>query len=116
MTWVDDDGLEVEFTCLARAPACQIVIGEIIEQLSRTRRNLHRALVVRVSFAKALLGIEDGALQNERLQIRGMLFQYGAELLFGFRHLPLLKNSSCFVECELCFRLLSNQWDARQCQ
>jgi hypothetical protein len=88
------------------------VIGGVIQQLRRNRRNLQRALVIHLSLVVALLRIEDRTNENEGAQIRGIRFENGVELLFCFCGLALLERPRCFFDCTLRFRLLGEEQDA----
>ncbi len=70
---VDGNRLQVEFAGLAAVPACQIMVGEIVEQLSGSRCNLQRAAVVPLSFAVAPGGIEDRTIKKQRAEVGRML-------------------------------------------
>lgn len=90
------------------------MVRGIIEQLSRTRRDLECALIISIGFGIAPAGIEDRTRQKQCAQIRRMLLQNRALLLFGFSRFPLFECDSRFVEREVRAGLLGQKQDACQ--
>jgi len=95
---------QVEFVRSVPVPVGQIVICKIVENLSRTRRNLKRALVVSFCFGVAFFGIEDSGGNQERTQILGISLQNETGLLFSCYGIAFRESPGRFIEREFVTR------------